>query len=294
MRCSYSASTRSNEYRLGGILRLPAQIPLDRIDTIEAKPSGFVSKMKLFSNTSNSRTMLLHLEYRDDRGRPHGYDFIPADAQQSNNDWAGGDSEAMRNFATIVKYASTLRAQQLNAPPDSNTATEATPAKNPITGEEIKPPAIAGGATSTESVPGAPAFYKAQVCWQTACNAVTVWPVSPADPSRLRVVDDATQNLLVDIPRMEISKVTVRQKAVELRTPTPNQLTVTIPMPFSPPQAPKVYQLCLRVPYRNGKQISQCFISDLAACRLDVPCQEGSDGGRDVLELESSIKGAKR
>jgi len=276
----------------------PARIPLERIDAVEARPDRLANGLKIFSNTSNSHTMLLHLEYRDDKGRKHGFDFIPADAQQSNNEWSGGDGGAVREFTATAKYTATLRVQQLSSALDPKSDIEATPTRNPITGEEIKPPDVKENVESAAGVGGpdkgleAPVFYKAQMCWPTTCRMVTVWPVSPADPARLRVADDATKNLLVDIPREDISKINVRQQVVELKTPTPGQVTLTIPMPLIPPQAPKVYQMCLRVPSKGRKQINQCFISDLASCHLDVPCEEGSDGGRHVLELESRINRA--
>ena len=273
----------------------PGRIALERIDAFEAKQSGFGHRMRIFSNTSNSYTMLLHLTYRDDKGRKHEFDFIPADAKQWNNEWSGGDGDAVRDFAATVKYTATLRAQELSSTPDAKPSIEAIPTRNPITGEEIKPPDVKEGVESGTRADGSdkggdrPAFYKAQMCGPTSCRMVTVWPVSPADPARLQVEEDATKNVIVDIPRKDISKINVRQQVVELKTPTPGQVTLTIPLPLISPKAPKVYQICLRVPEKGTKQINQCFISDLASCRLDVPCQEGSDGGRHVLELESRI-----
>jgi hypothetical protein len=276
----------------------PARIPLERIDTVEAKSDRFVNGLKIFSNTSNSHTILLHLDYRDDKGRKHGFDFISADARQWNNEWLGGDENAVRGFAAKVKSVATQRVRQSKSPPGNITEGNSIDARSPMAAQGIKRPDTNKAVQSGSGVVGlersveTPVSYKAQMCWPTTCREVTVWPISPSDPTRLRVADDATGNLLVDIPRKEISKMTVRQQVIELRTPTPNQITLTLSAPFAHSQGPKVYQMCFRVPSQKGKQIFQCFISDLASCRLDAPCQEGQDGGRHILDLETRIKSA--
>jgi hypothetical protein len=117
--------------------------------------------------------------------------------------------------------------QQLNSTPDVKYAIESAPTRNPITGEEIRPPDVRADAESGTGTDGSgksaevPAFSKAQMCGPTTCRMVTIWPVSPTDPARLRVSDDATKNLVVDIPRNDISKIQVRQQVIELKTSTP-------------------------------------------------------------------------
>ena len=72
----------------------PTEIRLERIVTVEAKNDRLANSLKIFSATSNSHTIVLHLKYRDDHGGTHSYDLIPSDAQQQNNEWAGGNQDA--------------------------------------------------------------------------------------------------------------------------------------------------------------------------------------------------------
>ena len=110
--------------------------------------------------------------------------------------------------------------------PTSNAPPEASPT-DPVTGEAIAPPdsknvpPANGVEPNTELPPPTPRFFRAQMCWPSTCRRVTVWPISPADAGRLRVIDNATGNLLVDMPRGDISKVQVKRKTIVLRPPPP-------------------------------------------------------------------------
>ncbi len=286
---------------VGGYCIFPAEIPLESIVNVQAVPGNrFVDAVKLFSIGSHVESTLFHLEYRDDRGRAHTIDFIPADAQQVYNEWSGGDQDAVKQFAADVKSAINLRLGQLHpTAPTSNAPPEASPT-DPVTGEAIAPPdsknvpPANGVEPNTELPPPTPRFFRAQMCWPSTCRRVTVWPISPADAGRLRVIDDATGNLLVDMPRVDISKVQVKRKTIVLRPPPPpGQMIITWQMPtLGPAQAPKVYELCFHTQPQGGKGVTQCFISDLAACGLNRACQEGSDSGRHVLDMEKQIGSA--
>lgn len=290
----YSSASGSSGYCI-----FPAEIRLERILAVEAKNDPLVNGLKIFSATSHSSTILLHLEYRDDHGGTHSYNLIPSDAEQWNNEWSGGDADAVREFAESLKYAAALRAQQLRSAAGPRSDNRASPVRDPITGDEIEPPdarsAVLPDASAgdSEGAPKGAAIYKAQLCLANTCRVVTVWPVSPVDPTRLRVVDDLTSNLLIDVPHKDISAVKTRQHTVELSNPPPGQIVaLSVPFPFGSAGAPRVYQVCLRIRFKNDKQINQCFISDLASCHVGVPCQEGMDGGRHMLELERQIKNA--
>jgi len=276
-----------------GYCTFPSEIRLDRIIAVEAKSGGLVNSLKIFSASSKSHTLALRLEYHDDSGGKHSYDLIPSDARQQNNEWFGGNEEAMRGFAEGLKYAVALREQQLLSAGTRGSNRKASPVRDPITGNEIEPPTLPDAVDAhSDAPPDGSSFYKAQMCLSDICHPVTVWPVSPVDPARLRVVDDVTNAFLIDVTRKDIAAVNIRQQVVERRNPTPGQITVRVPLPLISPGAPKVYRMCLQIRVEGRKQANQCFISDLASCRLDAPCEEGMDGGRHMVELERQLKSA--
>ena len=266
----------------------PSEIRLEQIVKVEVRANTLMNGLKLFSTASHVHTVLLHLEYREARGGTHSYDFIPSDAQQWNNEWTGGDAAAIKDFAATIKHAIELWSKQEDAA--GKIAASAHPlGDHPSTDKETATPTRMGITPLVSSRSTVSEFFRAQMCSPTACRSVTVWPISPVDSRRLLVVDDATSNILVDVPRESISSLKVRQHAVEPRTPTPGQIGLTLPMPFTPPRSPRVYQMCLEARLSGEKRVKQCLISDLASCHLDVPCEEGSDGGRHLLELERQI-----
>jgi len=279
-----------------GYCVFPAEIPLENLVKVEAKPEGFASGLKLFSATSNSFKLLkLHLEYRDIRGGMHRVDFIPGDAQQSNNEWSGGSEEAVKDFAMAVKYAADLRVQQLKVAAAPRTPIRTAPALvDPDTGENLETPEstsemenAAPDAMATDGAPqslAAPIIFNAQMPWGDLVHQVDVWPISPVDHSRLRVEDKETRNLLIDIPLENIIRVDVRQRRVNLILPTPGVITLSL----DPRYGPKVYELCLHMNTEGTK----CLISDQAQCVRGGHCQEGGDGGRNLLSLEKEINNA--
>jgi hypothetical protein len=271
----------------------PTEIRLERIVTVEAKNDRLANSLKIFSATSNSHTIVLHLKCRDDHGGTHSYDLIPSDAQQQNNEWAGGNQDAMRDFAEALKYAVALREHQLISAEGRKSGNRASPVRDPSTGIEIEPPVLPDAAAGDPAgAPKSAGLYKAQMCLSDICHMVTLWPVSPVDPARLRVDDDVLSALLIDVPHKDIAAVKIRQQVVELRNPTPGQIAVRVPLPLISPGTPRVYRMCLQIRFKGGKQSNHCFISDLASCRLDVPCEEGMDGGSHILELERQVKSA--
>jgi hypothetical protein len=283
-----------------GYCVFPAEIPLERIVKVEAKPEGLASGLKLFSATSNSFKILkLHLDYLDDRGRMHSFDFIPGDAQQSNNEWLGGNQEAVKDFAVTVKYAADLRVQELKAASAPSAPIITAPdLVDPDTGEKLDTPdsvsemtniaANTSAAGSVPLTPAAPVSYKAQMPWSDLVHQVDVWPISPVDHARLRVEDKETGNPLIDVPLERIVRVDVRQRRVNLIAPTPGVITLSL----DPGYGPKVYELCLHMITVGTKQVTNCFVSDLAQCVRGAQCQEGSDGGRNILSLEDEINKA--
>jgi hypothetical protein len=291
--------TGTQEFPVGegvmGYCVFPAQIPLERIIKVEAKREGLTSGLKLFSATSNSYNIVkLHLEYRDEHGGTHSLDFIPGDAQQSNNAWSGGNSEAVRSFAEAVKYASDLRTQQIKAASAPPVPVQAPlVVMDPDTGKKVEMPDSASDAENT--VPEAnsrasavSAFYKAQLLWSNGVYLVNVWPISPVDHSRLRVEVVDTGNVVIDVPLERFNQVKVRQHVVELTIPTPGVIT----LPLGPGYGPKVYELCLSMYTVGTKQQTNCFISDQAQCARGAQCQEGPDGGRNILSLEEEVNKA--
>jgi hypothetical protein len=292
--------TGTQEFPVGegamGYCVFPAQIPLERIIKVEAKREGLASGLKLFSATSNSYNIVkLHLEYHDERGGTHSLDFIPGDAQQSNNAWSGGNSEAVRSFAEAAKYAADLRTQQIKAASAPPVPEQVAPVLvDPDTGKKVEMPDSANDAENAVTADGnlqtsaVPVLYKAQMPWADTIHRVNVWPISPVDHSRLRVQDADTGNLLIDIPLERINRVKVRQHVVELTIPTPGVITI----PLGPGYGPKVYELCLRMYTVGTKEVTNCVISDQAQCARGAQCQEGLDGGRNILSLEEGVNKA--
>jgi hypothetical protein len=163
---------------------------------------------------------------------------------------------------------------------------------DPDTGEELETPDSANemeniapnaAAGSIPQSPAVPVHFKAQMPWADLAHQVDVWPISPVDHSRLRVEDKETGNLLIDIPLENIIRVDVRQRIVELTVPTPGVITI----PLGPGYGPKVYELCLHM-----NTVGTKIVTNLAQCVRGAQCQEGGDGGRNILSLGNEINKA--
>jgi hypothetical protein len=169
---------------------------------------------------------------------------------------------------------------------------------DPDTGEMLETPDsanemenVAVNSSAVGSIPQtlvASVSFKAQMPWWDLVHQVDVWPVSPVDHTRLRVEDKETGNLLIDIPLERIVRVDVRQRRVNLILPTPGVITSSL----DPGYGPKVYELCLHMNTVGTKKVTNCLISDLAQCVRGAQCQEGGDGGRNILSLANEINKA--
>lgn len=262
-----------------GYCIFPAAILLERIVKVEAK----VLRFKPFSNIY---AMRLHLEYKDERGNLHSYDFIPGNSVQSYNAWSGGDSDSIRDFAEALENAIGIRMAQLQPAPAAGT--RRTPVVDPDTGLQLT-----GQATQTKPAEtnqtsqsaSQPVEYDAQMPWSAALRRVHVWPVSPTDHGRIFVEDSETKDVLINIGFEDVVSVTAKQKVVEISIPNPGMVSI----PLGPVHGMKVYELCLKMRWKAGKTVTNCMISDLAKCAPGAQCQEGEDGGRDILTLEKAI-----
>lgn len=89
----------------------PAEIPLEQIVVIEAK-LGTTAFWGIYKLTK------LHLEYKDENGKQHEYDFLSQSAIQTGGLWSEGvgKSEELRQFANSVQNAMSARAEELRHP----------------------------------------------------------------------------------------------------------------------------------------------------------------------------------
>ena len=276
----------------------PAEIPLESIVSVEAKSTRFKPFSSIYA-------MRLHLEYKDEHGKAHGYDFIPINAVQTDNEWSGGDADSILDFAAELKIAIELRSQQLKpasavgpqrlAKPQTLDPDSGLPLPN---GNSAAIVAQGGAEAGVEDSPAPnktpqraaqPVVYVAQMPWRSEVRRVNIWPVSPRDHTRFLVEDSGTKNILINVYLEDLSSVGVKQRVVKIADPSPD---LVFSLPLGPAQGPRVYELCLSMHLRGSKKITNCFISEMARCMKGTQCEEGEDGGRSILAIEKEISKA--
>lgn len=257
---------------------LAAEIPLEDIVKIEARAK---SNLLSFSNTYATQ---LRIEFKDEKGKNHGYDFVSRDAVQRQNGWYNGSSKGkdLDGFVKVVQGAIDAHRQQ------ANSASAKTPTPMPsLPIPQVETEEMPNNDSVLHVVPEAPplSHYEVQRVRKDRVHSVTVWPASPKDHARTLITGSTFALPDLDIKTEDISSVEVRQHIVRLEDPN-------ILIQIGGPPGPKVYEVCLQIKQNTDKKLTECFISDTAVCNAGQACQEGTDTGQKVRDLAKAIKAA--
>lgn len=230
----------------------PVEIPLEQIVTIEAK-RGSATLLGI------QRLTKLHLEFKDEKGKQHHYDFLSQNAVQNNNEWFEGSDGGndLRNFAQSAQNAITARAADLKRFPSAETHPELKK-----TQFAVLTIGKSGLSPATVSFRSEGALNTLHIAWQGT--------------------DDKD-----DISLDEILSIEAKQRRLSLKSDDPDVIFETnVGIPYGP----KLYVLELAVKQGTGKPFIYRIASDEAVCNGTDPCQDGQDGGEHLLELAQAIK----
>jgi hypothetical protein len=235
----------------------PAEILLEQITKIEAKrgAAAFLGIIRLTK---------LHLEYNDEEGKHHDFDFLSQEAKQQNNEWyegpAGGSD--LQRFAQVAQNAVTARIEEL---------------KHPL-------PAISGG-SETPADTFKDMQYGGQLIGETRLYPATVDAPTSSDPNTVLI--SSKESFGDDsIPLGDILEVDIKQRPFTFIPKDPGTIIINIGIPYGP----KIYILSLKVRSEGAKAITYRIVSDEAVCIDNVPCKEGEDNGQHALDLARRIK----
>jgi hypothetical protein len=173
------------------------------------------SNLLAFSHTYATQ---LRIDFKDEKGRTHGYDFISKESEQRNNEWYDGSRKGkdLAGFAAIVQGAMDAHLRHANSP----SAEAATPMSSPVL-PQVRTNETPNASSVQQVVPEAPrlSHYEVQRVRKDWVYGATVWPVSPKDPARTLVTGNTSRLTDLDIRTEDISSVEVRQHIVRLEDP---------------------------------------------------------------------------
>lgn len=235
----------------------PAEIPLEQITKVEAR-RGSASFLGI------ARLTKLHIEYADEKGKHHTYDFLSQDAREINNEWhegPAGGSDLLR-FAQVAQNAASERVEEL---------------KHPLP--------VAGGSNGRLSNTFLNEQFGAQLIGDTRLYPATIHAPTSADPDTLLI---ASKESFGDdsIPLGDILEIAIKQRPFIFVPKAPGTIIIGIPY------GPKINILTLKVRSAGAKAITYRILSDEAVCIDNVPCKEGADNGQHVVDLARNIKAA--
>lgn len=232
----------------------PAEIPLEQIVSIEAK-LGTTAFWGIYKVTK------LHLQYKDENGKEHGFDFLSQNAIQTNGQWSEGvgKSEDLRQFANSIQNAMSARAEELRNP---------------------RPVTIRSQMQKTK--------FNVLTIGKSGLSPATVVIPPESAPDALHISWQGSDNN-DDISLDEILNIEVKQRRLSLKS---EDADIMIEVNVGVPYGPKLYVLELTVKQGTGKSFVYRIASDEAVCDGTDPCRDGQDSGEHLLELAQAIKDA--
>jgi hypothetical protein len=271
----------------------PADILLEQIIKVEAK-RGSATFLGM------ERLTKLRLEFKDEKGKRHTYDFVSQDARQSNNEWHEGPEkgEDLHGFAQAAQNAVDARLEKVRQPIPPDTSTETMPyvlANNdggdpiPVTRqnepiESGNAPADAGKNRRYDDA----GQYDAQVVGTTRLYPVVLSSPAAFKPNVLFITWKESHGNN-EVPLGDILAVSIKQRPLSFNSNAPGTL---LELHAGGPIGPKLYVLSLEVRSGSGKKFTYHIVSDEAACNGATPCKDGADNGQHVLDLARTIKEA--
>jgi hypothetical protein len=228
----------------------PAEIPLEHIVIIEAK-LGTTAFWGIYKITK------LNLQYIDEKGKQHEYDFLSQNAIQTNGQWSEGvgRSADLRQFAQSVQKAISARTEELKRSETAHPQPQ---------NMQFNVLTIGKSGLSPATVSILPDSATLHIAWQGS---------------------DAKDDISLD----EILTIEVKQRRLSLKSDDPD---IIFEINVGVPYGPKLYVLELTVSQSTGKPFIYRIASDEAVCNGTDPCRDGQDDGKHLLELAQAIKAA--
>ncbi len=269
----------------------PADILLEQIIKVEAK-RGSATFLGI------ERLTKLHLEFKDEKGKHHTFDFVSQSARQSNNEWYEGPEggKDLLNFAQAAQNAVDARLQEVRHPLPPDTSTEPIPSASG--NDDGSDPIPAGGTMPSERVSpsesgSAPVAapnrqYDVQVVGTTRLYPVVVSSPAAFDPNVLLITWKESHGNNV-ITFGDILGINIKQRPLNFNSSAPGTI---FELHVGGPLGPKLYVLSLEVRSRGDKKFTYRIVSDEAVCNGAAPCKDGADNGQHVLDLARTIKEA--
>jgi hypothetical protein len=267
----------------------PADILLEQVVKVEAK-RGSASFLGIVRLTK------LHLEFKDEKGKHHTYDFVSQDASQSNNEWYEGPERGkdLLRFAQVAQNAVGSRLEAVQHPLPANRSAESIPSasdgSDPIPVGEATPSGQfePAGSSSAPADVAKNGQYDLQVVGTTMLYPVVVSSPSAIDPNMLLITwKESHGNNIVALG--DILAVKTEQRSLSFNPSAPGTI---FEFHMGGPMGPKLYVLSLEVRGGGGKKFTYRIVSDEAVCNGTAPCKDGADNGQHVLDLARTIKAA--